>query len=182
MTEMQAYRRFKKVTTAGAVLSGIAVFVLMAFIVTDVVLRNLGGASIPGGFEIVENYLLPLIVFPSLAWVCGSGIMPNMDLLIPRLSGKARHRTVQVIVAVEVVVIGVVFLAAAVHGVWHVVHQSSFLAGLTMLPQWPTQLLTPLGLGLLFVECCFVLLVNRKRDEAGFTVDRGPAEVVPDGL
>lgn len=182
MTQMQAYRRFAKVTRAGAVLSGAAVFALMAFIVTDVVMRNLGGPSIPGGFEIVENYLLPLIVFPSLAWVCGSGVMPNMDLLIPRLPVMARHRTVQAIVAVEVVVIGVVFVAAAVHGVWHVAHASSFLAGLTMLPQWPTQLLAPLGLGLLFVECCFVLLANRRRAEAGFTVDRGPAEVVPDGL
>lgn len=182
MIEMQAYRRFKKVTTAGAVISGVAVFVLMLFIVVDVVLRNMGGASIPGGFEIVENYLLPLIVFPSLAWVCGSGIMPNMDLLIPRMSPASRYRTVQTIVAAEIVVIGVVFVAAAVFAGWHVMHQSAFLAGLTMMPQWPAQVLAPLGLGLLVVECGFVFAANRKREVPGFTVGRGPAEVIPDGL
>lgn len=181
-SEMRTYRRFTKVTTAGAVVSGVAVFVLMLFIVLDVVLRNMGGASIPGGFEIVENYLLPLIVFPSLAWVCGSGIMPNMDLLIPRMSPRTRYRTIQTVVAAEIVVIGVVFVAAAVFAGWHVMHQSAFLAGLTMLPQWPAQLLAPLGLGLVVVECGFVFVANRKRDDPGFTVKRGPAEVVPDGI
>lgn len=182
MEEMQSYARFKRITTAGAIISGIAVFALMLFIVLDVVLRNMGGASIPGGFEIVENYLLPLIVFPSLAWVCGSGIMPNMDLLIPRMPPRARRVTVQTIVAAEIVVIGVVFIASAVFAIWHVMNQSAFLAGLTMLPKWPAQLLAPLGLGLVVVECCFVFAANRRSDDPGFTVGRGPAEVVPDGL
>jgi hypothetical protein len=170
------------VTAAGAIISGVAVFVLMLFIVLDVVLRNLGGASIPGGFEIVENYLLPLIVFPSLAWVCGSGIMPNMDLLLPRMSPGVRRSTVQTIVIAEIVVIGAVFVASAVFAIWHVMHQTAFLAGLTMLPKWPAQLLAPLGLGLVVVECVFVFLANRRREDPGFTVGRGPAEVVPDGI
>ena len=55
MEEMNSYTQFKRITTAGAIISGVAVFVLMLFIVLDVVLRNMGGASIPGGFEIVEN-------------------------------------------------------------------------------------------------------------------------------
>jgi hypothetical protein len=182
MEEMKSYTQFKRITTAGAIISGVAVFVLMLFIVLDVVLRNMGGASIPGGFEIVENYLLPLIEFPSLAWVCGSGIMPNMDLLLPRMSPATRRRTVQSIVVVEILVIGVVFVAAAVFAVWHVMHQTSFLAGLTMLPEWPAQLLAPIGLGLVVVECCFVFAANRKREDPGFTVGRGPAEVVPEGI
>ena len=182
MPESKAYRQFKKVTKGGAVVSGIAVFALMLFIVVDVVLRNFGGASIPGGFEIVENYLLPLIVFPSLAWVYASGIMPKMDLLLPRLSEKRRYRSVQTIVVIEIVVIGFVFIAASMFAIWNIGSQSAFLAGLTLLPQWPAQLLAPIGLGLLVIECGFVFAANRTRREPGFTVYQGPTEKIPEDV
>lgn len=184
MNMLNRYRKFQTIERIGAIISGIGVFVLMLFIVGDVLLRNVVGISIPGNFEIVQNYLLPVIVFPALAWVSASGVMPNMDLLLPRLSDSTRNRTVMVIVGVEIVVIAIVLVATTGFAIWNLVAGSSFLAGISLLPQWPAQLLVPVGFLLLLIELCFVFAVNLQRDRAEFTVDvaEGAVEGEPSGL
>lgn len=180
MNVLSSYRRFQIITKIGAIISGIGVFVLMLFIVADVLLRNVGGESIPGNFEIVQNYLLPLIVFPALAWVNASGVMPNMDLLLPKMSDSARNRAVSSIVVVEIVVIAIVLITTTGFAIWNTAAQSAFLAGIALLPQWPAHWLAPVGFLLLLVELCFVLAVNLQRDRAEFTVDVREDEVKAD--
>lgn len=160
MNIVSMYKRYHKFTKWAAILSGASIFALMAFISTDVILRNFAGSSISGSFEIVENYFMPLAVFPALAWVYSSGIMPRMDLLINRIAEGLRKAIVHFLVLIEIVVVAVVTWYSLQYALAGLDRSAQFTAGGESLPLWPAQFVAPLGFGLLLIELLFVMARN----------------------
>ncbi|EMF46055.1 hypothetical protein B481_2635 [Planococcus halocryophilus Or1] len=72
---------------------------MMLMIVYDVTMRTLFSSSIRGGFEIIQNYMMPLVVFPGLAYVYASGVLPKMDLILERLNKKQKNNDFLYVIA-----------------------------------------------------------------------------------
>lgn len=180
MTQLQtAYRVWGHVKLAGALASGVAIFSMMLFIVADVVSRNYLGGSIAGSFEVAQNYFMPLSVFPALAYVYSSGILPKMDLARHRLRGGAHAVTTHLLVVLEIALFGIL-----VHYTWGYALSGmdrgvSFPAGGSLYTLWPLFFLVPLGFAMVLVETLFVLAHNVLGDRVALSVAAPEAEARP---
>lgn len=155
-----AYAVWRRVALAGAMLSGVAVLAMMSFIVADVISRNFLGGSIPGSFEVAQNYLMPVTVFPALAYVYGTGVLPRMDLLSGRMPTGLRTGLVHALLAIEVVVFAVLVQYTWAYAVDGRERGVSFPAGGDLFTLWPLFFLVPLGFAMVLVETLFVVVRN----------------------
>jgi TRAP-type C4-dicarboxylate transport system permease small subunit len=155
-----AYRVFGWLKLAGAIVSGVAIFGMMLFIVYDVVGRNLLGGSIRGGFEIVQNYFMPLSIFPALGYVYASGILPKMDMVMDRVPQKLQSATVYVLLLAELVIFSLLFYFTWDYATAGMDRGMSFPAAGTLYQLWPLLFLVPFGVALIVVETLFALAHN----------------------
>lgn len=155
-----AYRWFGHVKIIGALISGVAIVLMMLFIAADVIARNFLSGSIPGGFEISQNYFMPLAVFPALGWVYAAGALPRMDLVLPRLPTAIRTTTVHLLVVVELGLAAIVTYYAWWHAMSGLQRGSNFPAGGSLYPLYPFYFLVPLGFALILIEILFVAVRN----------------------
>lgn len=65
---------FDKVKKIGIYISGFFIIVMMSYIVADVVTRNLFNFSLIGSIEFVQYYLMPLAIFPAIAFTYGRAL------------------------------------------------------------------------------------------------------------
>ncbi|WP_146346908.1 TRAP transporter small permease subunit [Phaeobacter marinintestinus] len=152
-------RRLLKFEQFLALLSGIAVFMLMVLAVISVGGRNLFNAPLPGYVDWIEQ-AMPLLAFMGIAYVQRDGTHIRMDILIGQLRGRALW------LAELVSVVLILFLMIAlVWGSWS--HfQRSFDFGSPLwsrdssidigLPIWPAKLLAPVAFSVL----CLRLLIQ----------------------
>lgn len=175
----RAYRAYGHVKLAGALLSGLAIFGMMVLIVADVVSRNWLGGSISGSFEIVENYFMPVAVFPALAYVYGSGVLPRMDLLMHRAKRGLQDSVVYLLLVLEVVLFSVMAWYSWGYATTGMERESAFPAGGELYPLWPLYFLVPLGFVMVVVETLFVLVNNVTGDRVRFAMhDEGEVEAL----
>ncbi len=163
-----AYAAWRRVTLAGALLSGAAIFAMMLFIAADVLRRNLLGGSIPGSFEISQNYLMPLSVFPGLAYVYGSGALPKMDFFTPRLRA-VRRQVVLSLLVLESVLLAVVTVYTWSYATDGMERGVSFPAGGDLYTLWPFFFLVPIGFAMVLVEVLFAMTRNVVAGRADLT-------------
>ena len=154
------YRIFGYVKVAGAIISGLSIFGMMLFIVYDVAGRNFFGGSIRGGFEIVENYFMPVAIFPALGYVYASGITPKMDLLMPKAPERFQAAMVYVLLGLELAVFGLLIYFTWGYAMTGMERGMTFSAAGSLYPIWPLLFLVPFGFALVVVETLFVLVRN----------------------
>lgn len=176
---MKAYRTWRKVTLAGAVLSGLAIFGLMCLIVLDVARRNTIGGSLPGSFEMAQNYFMPVAVFPALAHVYGSGTLPKMDLLLPKLPSRARDLTTHALLALEACLLVVILYFTWDFAMGGMERGVSYPAGGSLYVLWPLFFLVPIGFAMVLVEVIFAIIGNLTTGPAQLTLT-GPGDRVDD--
>lgn len=155
-----AYRWWNGAKLTGGAFSGLVIMLLMLFIVTDVVLRNFFHNSIPGGFEIAQNYFLPLSVFPALPYVYGTGTLPRMDLLMHRFPGSMRSAVINLLLSLEVVVFLVLTGYTFDYALDSFSRGRAFPAGGLLLPVWPVLFLVPLSFLMMFIEAALTIVKN----------------------
>ena len=151
----RSYHVFGYAKVAGAVVSGIALFGMMVWIVLDVASRNLRGTSISGSFEFTQNYFMPLAVFPALAFVYASGVLPRMDLLVPKFGYRVQKVTSLVLLAIEIVLLALLTYYTWDYAMSGMERGTAFPAGGNLYPIWPAYFLAPIGLGMALVEVAF---------------------------
>jgi TRAP-type C4-dicarboxylate transport system permease small subunit len=172
-----AYQLFARIKLAGALLSGSSIFLMMLFIVYNVIARNFFGGAIRGSFEIVQNYFMPLAVFPALGFVYASGILPRMDLLIPNLPGAVRRAVTYLLLAIEIIVFSLMTYFTWQYALAGLARSASFPAAGTLYPLWPLMFLAPAGFTLILIETLFVLLHNLSSGTAALSMrDSAAAE------
>ncbi|MEM7320530.1 MAG: TRAP transporter small permease [Pseudomonadota bacterium] len=131
-----------------ALVSGIAVFMLMVLAVVSVSGRNAFNAPLPGYVDWIEQ-AMPLIAFLGISFVQREGGHIRMDIVISRLHGRA----LWLFELVSVVLI-LMLMLALVWGSWaHFVRSFDFGAPLWSrdssidigIPLWPAKLLAPVA-------------------------------------
>lgn len=165
------YRYFGYLKVAGAIVSGLSIFGMMLFIVYDVAGRNFFGGSIRGGFEIVQNYFMPLSIFPALGYVYASGITPKMDLLMPRMPVRLQAGVVYLLLLLELAVFALLIYFTWGYAMTGMERGMTFPAAGSLYPLWPLLFLVPFGFALVIVETLFVLARNVLGDRVGLAMD-----------
>ncbi|WP_209123446.1 TRAP transporter small permease [Alkalihalobacillus sp. BA299] len=163
-----AYKYFNYIKVIGVWISGIALFLMMFFIVYDVILRNLAGDSIRGGFEIVKNYFMPLVVFPSLAYIYSSGVLPKMDLLIEKFHNKTKMVFIIGMLVIEIVILVLMTQFTWTYAMTGLEREMAFPAAGALYPLYPLFFLIPIAFGMIVIENVFILLKNIKEKVATF--------------
>lgn len=157
---LSAYKVYGYLKLAGAIISGLAIFAMMSLIVADVVSRNFLGGSIAGSFEIVENYFMPLAVFPALAYVYGSGVLPKMDLAMHKTSRTVQDAVIYGLLVIELVLFALMTYYTWGYAVTGMERNTAFPAGGDLYTLWPLFFVVPLAFAMVIVETLFVLLKN----------------------
>lgn len=170
------YQCWGHVKAAGGVISGLAILAMMFLIFADVVSRNFLGGSISGTFEIAQNYFMPLSVFPGLAYVYGSGVLPKMDLMMHRLPRPIQDGTTYVLLALELAMFGLL-----VHYTWGYAmdgmeREVAFPAGGSLYTLWPLLFVVPVGFAMILVETLFVVVRNIADGPVSLTMQQVEAE------
>lgn len=135
-----------------ALVSGLAVFSLMALAVVSVGGRNLFNAPLPGYVDWIEQ-VMPLLAFMGIAYVQREGGHIRMDIVIGRLRGRVLW-----LAELISVVFVLVLMLALVWGSWsHFGRSFDFAAPLWSrdssidigIPIWPAKLLVPVAFSVL---------------------------------
>ena len=165
------YKFFNYIKLIGVGISFIAVLGMVFTISYDVFMRTVFSTSIRGGFEIIQNYFLPIIVFPSLAYVYSSGILPRMDMLIERFNTKVQQLIVYILLALEIFVLILIVQFSWEYAVDGLQKKSAFSAGGSMYPLYPLYFFIPIAFMLMIIENIFVIIQNIQRKKPSFQVD-----------
>lgn len=155
-----SYKIWGHVKLAGALVSGLGIFAMMCFIVADVISRNFLGGSISGSFEIAQNYFMPLSVFPAMAYVYGSGVLPKMDLLMHKFSQVFQDGVVYILLVLELVIFTLLVYYTWNYAMSGIERDVAFPAGGSLYPLWPLFFLVPVGFAMILIETLFVLAKN----------------------
>ncbi|MCB1342313.1 MAG: TRAP transporter small permease [Pseudooceanicola sp.] len=141
-----------KAETFFALLSGVAVFLLMVLAVVSVSGRNAFNSPLPGYVDWIE-FAMPLIAFLGIAYTQRSGGHIRMDILVGRLKGRPLWAAEFLTTAVTLLLI-----VLLIWGSWaHFLRSIDFSAPLwsrdssidIKLPLWPAKLLAPVAFGIL---------------------------------
>lgn len=156
----KVYRLFHYLKLIGIWISGAAVMAMMLLIVYDVVMRTVFSSSIRGGFEIIQNYMMPLVVFPGLAYVYSSGVLPKMDLLLDRFGPKMQKAIILLMIALELFVLALIVQFSWAFAMDGLARGIAFPAAGTLYPLYPFFFLIPIAFGMIIVENLFILIRN----------------------
>jgi len=165
---LTAYKYFNWIKLAGVWISGISLFGMMLFITSDVFLRNTAGNSINGGFEIVQNYFMPIVVFPSLAYMYSSNVLPRMDLLIDRFHDKTKKLFILGMIVVELFIFVLMMVFTWEYAMEGLGRKMAFPAAGTLYPLYPLFFFIPAAFALIIVENLFILVRNLLEKEPSF--------------
>lgn len=174
---MSAYRGYGYIKLVGALLSGLVIFGMMLFIVADVVSRNVLGGSIPGSFEVAENYFMPLAIFPALGFVYASGVLPKMDLLMHRLPQRAQDVVVYLLLLIELVIFAMLVYYTWGYAMGGMERGEAFPAGGSLYTLWPLYFIVPIGFAMVLLETLFVLVRNVIGEHVSLTMLETEREV-----
>ncbi|MDX5358712.1 MAG: TRAP transporter small permease [Rhodobacterales bacterium] len=133
--------------------AGLCLFAIMIVTVISVFGRYVLAADlIPGGYNIIERMLFPLMVFWAMPLAHRDGIFPRLEVIssaLPRRPGA--------LVAIGVLLVELVIFLFLL---WHLANYSiaGFNTGRTMqlgsgyFPVWPFIMMVPLAFGLMAIE------------------------------
>nr|WP_276323861.1 TRAP transporter small permease subunit [Planococcus halocryophilus] len=129
-------------------------------IVYDVTMRTLFSSSIRGGFEIIQNYMMPLVVFPGLAYVYASGVLPKMDLILERLNKKAKKIMIFFMLLLELFVLVLIVQFSWEYAMSGLDRKTAFPAAGTLYPLYPLFFLIPIAFAMIVIENIFIFIKN----------------------
>jgi len=117
---------------------------------------------------------MPLSVFPALAYVYGSGVLPKMDLLMHRLPRAVQDTVIYLLLVLELVIFSVLTHYTWQYALFGMERGTAFPAGGDLYPLWPLFFFVPLGFAMVLVETLFVLARNVLGDAVAFSMHEGP--------
>jgi TRAP-type C4-dicarboxylate transport system permease small subunit len=133
-----------------ALVAGVLMVAMMAMIVADVVLRNLGYQSSAHFFTFTEYFLL-LIPLLGAPWLVREKGHIYIELLIGTLGAAARRRLLRVILALSLAVCLVLAWYAGAITVQNFVQGEKDVRSFDM-PRWMLMLSMPLSFGMMALE------------------------------
>jgi len=165
----KAYDLFKVLERAGLFISGISLFATMLLITVDVIVRNFTNLTLVGVYEIVQNYLMPLMVFPTIGYAYSNGIMPRIVMLTNKFGVKARSIIAVIISIIEVLIFASMAYFTFGYAVDSVNENLGFICGTRMLPLYHAMFLPVFSFAMITVENLFLLITNMRNRSDKFS-------------
>ncbi len=167
---LRSYKILRVLKIIGLWISGISLFLMMLFIAGDVFSRNILAKSIPGGYELVGKYFMPLTVFPGLAFAYGTGIFPRITMLVTKFSMFKQRMIVITLLIFE----GIFFFLITYYGLLYAIESVNqglaFPAGGHIYPLYPLIFLVPIFFGIIIIEIVFLIIKNIISDEVSLSI------------
>jgi len=127
-----------------AVLAGLATFLIMVLIATDVVLR-FAGSGVPGTLEIVTYYLMLVVAFLSISRVEQRDGMISVDALYDNLGRAGRRWMLVFATAVSTVVYAAIAYASLQEALKQFASGAYAITLYYVLSIWPAYFIVPLA-------------------------------------
>ncbi|MCH4827555.1 TRAP transporter small permease [Planococcus halocryophilus] len=157
---MNAYRVFDYFKKAGIFLSGVAMFSMIFLITADVISRNVTSKSIPGSYEIVQNYLMSLASFTIIVYAYSSGVMPRISMVVERMPYFLQKVLLLLMLAVELIIAILFVYYTLNYSITGVAEGHAFPAGGILFPIYPFLFLVPMGFMGIVIEIIFIIIKN----------------------
>lgn len=141
-----------KLKLIGVIIAGIATFLMMVIIVVDVFMRNVFVSPLSGTYEIVQFYLMPMAVFPALAYTYSSGVLPRLDELVAKAPERFRKISAYIIVALEFIIFTLLTIYGWKFAMVGVEDQMAIAVGGVLTPVYPLYFIVPIGFALVVIE------------------------------
>jgi TRAP-type C4-dicarboxylate transport system permease small subunit len=141
---------YNKILVAFMVLAGVIVVADSLAISIDVFRRASFGEMWTGLFELTE-YSLVWMTFLGTTWLLKNGSHINVDMIINRLSPRARAVTNIATSIIGVILLGIVTWYCAKLTL-HDYQAATALPSVLRLPKWPVEIVIPIGTFLLFIQ------------------------------
>lgn len=172
------YRIFGLLKGAGLIMSGVALALMILSISADVFSRNFMGSSIPGVYEIVMNYLMPLSVLSVLFYAFSQGVSPRIPMVFDRLPGSFQKPVYLFVVLVELVLMAIVAIYSFEYAVDGTKASHAFPAAGEMYPKYYVYYLVPFAFAGMAIELAFIGLKNLFQSGVWITYTKDQATVL----
>ncbi|MAM00167.1 MAG: hypothetical protein CL583_17145 [Alteromonadaceae bacterium] len=171
------YRAFGFIKGFGLVLSGLALAGMILSISADVLSRNLSGNSIPGVYEVVMFYLMPLSVLPVVFYAFAQGVSPRIPMVFDRLPARFQKALYLFVVMAELLLMAIVAFYSFEYAVDGTTAGHAFPAAGDMYPKYPVYYLIPIGFAGVAVELAFIGLKNVMQPGVWITYTKDQATI-----
>ncbi|MBO1004894.1 TRAP transporter small permease [Pseudogracilibacillus auburnensis] len=151
----------------GGRISGIAILSMMFVIVLDVFLRNVFKTPIPGSYVIIENFLMPIAIFPALGYVYMKNILPRLSEFVARTPNWFQKYNKLLLLVMDIVVFGLLTYYTFLYFLDGFQQGMEIPIATKFIAIWPVYFFVPLGYFFVLLEVLIrfgeeiKLLVNR---------------------
>jgi len=153
----------KALQETGKIIGGISIVLMMTIIVLDVFLRNFFATPIPGSYAIIENYLMPIAIFPVLGYVYMENILPKLGEFVSKKSKQFQKINNIILLFMDTIV----FILLTYYSFIYFLGMSSkgmeIQIATKFVPIWPVYFVVPLGFFLVFLEVILRLIKEIKK-------------------
>ncbi|HZW68837.1 MAG TPA: TRAP transporter small permease [Pseudogracilibacillus sp.] len=144
-------------------ISAIAILIMMFGIVADVFMRNVLGTPLRGTYEIVENILMPALVFPVLGYVYWSGVLPKLTEIAEKLPKAMQNFNKYLIYLLDILVFSLLTYYGMKFALTGLEQKMAIPVAGKILQIWPVYFLVPLGFFLVVVEIVIKFFNENKK-------------------
>lgn len=156
------YQTYCKIKRGGLYISAAAVMITMFYITIDVFVRTFTSTALVGTYEIIQNYFMPLIIFPGLAYAYSSGVMPKIVIAADRLSKEKRNTLYIVVLIINIILFAALAYFTLMHAIQSTGDKTGFIVGTKELPVWQAFYLPVIAFIMLTIEDVFIVIKNIK--------------------
>ena len=144
--------------------AGLCLLAMMLMTVVSVFGRYLLGADlIPGGYNIIERLLFPLLVFWALPLAHREGTFPRLEMMQDALPARAYAWVTAAVLVVEATVFGLLLWHVASFAWQGYVSARQMQVGTTYWPLYPVLAMVPLSFGLMLIEMVRLVVVDVRK-------------------
>jgi TRAP-type mannitol/chloroaromatic compound transport system permease small subunit len=113
---------------------------------------------IPGGYNMIERIMFPLLVFWALPIAHRDGAFPKFELVVDMMRPRMKLAVSVLVFALEVLIYAIV-MYFVVYFVWQGIRTGRTMQiGVNVLPVWPIIVMMPLAFGLILLEIIRLLV------------------------
>ena len=148
--------------------AGLCLLAMMFMTVVSVFGRYLLGADlIPGGYNIIERLLFPLLVFWALPLAHREGTFPRLEMIRDALPPRAYAWVTAFVLGVEVIVFSLLLWYVAWFAWQGYASERQMQIGTTYWPLYPVLAMVPLSFGLMLIEMVRLVVADVREAFAG---------------
>lgn len=136
----------------GISLASFAIAAMVLMIVVDVTMRNVFKIPIQGTYEIVQYFLMPLAIFPTLAFAYQSGVLPRLSELVEKLPKRFQQINRIIIYVIELVVFLLLTYYSILFALSGIQDQMAIPVAGNLLPVYPLYIIVPISFAAVVVE------------------------------